>query len=164
MNEPPDSPPGRNPSIEIMPQRVQALHAGHIVADSDHAVLVREKDGLMVTYFPVDDVDMTQMAPTDYRNTTDLGSARYWTFSRDGKIWENGVWSYDHPAKGAEELQGMVAFHPNIIDLHFVDPDKGQQMWAEEERRMSDYIRHTDSGSGASQQEHWKPTVHNSRG
>ena len=164
MQEPPNTTRSRDISIETMPQRVQALHAGHIVADSGRAVLVREQDGTVVMFFPLADVDMSQMAPTDYRNATDLGSARYWTFSRDGKIWENGVWSYDHPAPGAEELQGMVAFHPRIIDLHFVEPGGGEKMWAAEERRMGDYIRHTDSGSGASQQEHWPPTVHNSRG
>jgi uncharacterized protein (DUF427 family) len=163
MNETPSRPAGRDQSIETMPQRVQALHAGHIVADSDRAVLVREPGEDVVFYFPMEDVDMTALAPTDYRNTTALGSARFWTLARDGQIWENGAWSYDRPAKGAEDLLGLVAFQPGIIELHFVEPKEGERMWDAEARRMSDYIRHTDSGSGASQEDHWPETVHNAR-
>jgi uncharacterized protein (DUF427 family) len=163
MDETSNKPVGRRFSIEPLPQRVEALHAGHIVADSQNAVLVREQDQPDAVYFPIEDVDMAQMAPTEYRNTTALGSARFWTFSRDGKIWENGVWSYDHPAEGAEELQGLIAFHPDVIDIHFVQPEGGEKMWVAEARRMGEYIRHTDSGSGASQETPWKPTVFNAR-
>ncbi|HET9161154.1 MAG TPA: DUF427 domain-containing protein [Caulobacteraceae bacterium] len=150
-------------AIRPYPERVQALHNGHLVADTTGAVLVRQAGQDDVFYFPIEDVEMSHLAPTDYRTTSALGEASYFTFSRDGKIWENGVWSYEKPAKGAEELQGLVAFRPEIIEIHFVGHEGGEAMWDREADKMGDYIRHTDSGSGASQQDHWPPTVHNAR-
>ena len=148
-------------TITPWPQRVQALHHGHLVADSPAAVLVREDGQPDTFYFPKQDVEMEHLAKTDLVTQSQLGTATYFTFSRDGKIWENGVWCYAEPAQGYEDLQGMVAFRPDIIDIHFVgDPE--DKMWRQSQK-MGDYIRHTDSGSGRSQDEPWKPTVYNAR-
>jgi uncharacterized protein (DUF427 family) len=158
MDETPNGPARHSLTITPWPQRVQALHHGHLVADSPAAVLVREDGQADTFYFPKEDVEMEHLAKTDLVTQSPLGTATYFTFSRDGKIWENGVWCYAEPAKGYEDLQGLVAFRPDIIEIHFVgDPD--DKMWKQSEK-MGDYIRHTDSGSGASQQEHWKPNVH----
>lgn len=156
-----DQTPSRNAdvSLELLPQRVQALHAGHIVADSAHAVLVRQAGRPDAFYFPREDVETEQMTPTGYRDDSNLGQASFWTFGRDGQIHENGVWSYEQPAKGFEELSGMMAFADGTVEIHFVEPDGGEKLWDNEARRMGEYIRHTDSGSGSSQQEHWPPNV-----
>jgi uncharacterized protein (DUF427 family) len=160
MDETPNGPVRRDLSITPCGERVQALHHGHLVADSPAAVLVRAAGEPDTFYFPREDVEMSQMSPTDYTTTSSLGTASYWTLSRDGQIWENGVWAYENPAKGAEELQGLVAFRPDIVEIHIVGHNEGDTAWKREADKMGDYIRHTDSGSGSSQQEHWAPTAH----
>lgn len=149
----------QSPSIARYAGRVQALHHGHIVADSGEAILVRAEGHPDTFYFPIQDVEMSQMRETGVTERSPLGVAHFWTFSRDGKIHENAVWEYREPAAGAEDLQGMVAFQPDIIEIHFVEPEGGERMWNEEARRMGEYIRHTDSGSGRSQEAPWPPNA-----
>jgi uncharacterized protein (DUF427 family) len=148
----------RTASMELMPQRVEALHAGHIVADSAHAVLVREAGQPDLYFFPRQDVEMEALIPTAHRTQSGFGEARYWSLNRDAQIHENGAWSYEHPEHGCEEIADMVAFAPSVVNIHIVDPER-DRMWKAEAERMGDYIRHTDSGSGSSQQEHWAPNV-----
>ena len=144
-------------SIRKFAGSVQALHRGHLIADSDAAILV--KDGpAEVFFFPMKDVEMEQMSETDYSTQhPHFGRARYWTLSRDGKIWENGVWSYAEPAPGAEDLQGMVAFRPDVVEIHLVEPERDEM--AREQEKMGESIRHTDSGSGLSQEQPWQSNV-----
>jgi len=49
----------------------------------------------------------------------------------------------------------MVAFNPDYVDIEIDQP----QRVATESPVIDDYIRHTDSGSGRSQEETWDPTV-----
>lgn len=151
-----------NPDLSITPcgRRVQALHAGHLIADSDEAVLVREVGHGDAYYFPRHDVEMAVLAATHQSITSPLGSASLWTVSRDARIWENGAWSFERPAPGAEALQGLITFRPDIVDIQEVGPNVDERKFRIQVERIGDYIRHTDSGSGVSQKEHWPPTVH----
>lgn len=138
------------------PRRVQALYEGHLIADSIHAVVLSEGDEPDAYYFPREDVEMEVMAKTDH--VTDCaykGRASYWSILRDGHWAENAAWSYENPHPAAEELRGLIAFDPEEVDIHIV---KGENL-SKEAERMGEYIRHTDSGSGRSQEAPWEANV-----
>lgn len=145
-------------TITACTKRVEALFQGHIIADSGQAKLVREDGREDVHYFPKADVEMEKLVATDHATRDALkGVARYWTVARDGQMIENGAWSYDEPPAGAEALRGLIAFRPDIVEIHVLDRDP-DRMWRQEDK-IGEYIRHTDSGSGRSQEERWPANV-----
>ena len=55
--------------MEPTPQRVRAVFAGVTVADSQRVLIMHETKHVPTYYFPIDDVRMDLMEPTD-RGTT----------------------------------------------------------------------------------------------
>lgn len=151
--------PGPDHPLSFMPahRRVRALVNGHLIADSGGAMICREADYPPVYYFPKSDVEMAVLTPTSHASHCPYkGDASYWTILRDGQFFENGAWSYETPYEAADSIGGMIAFYPNVATIEEYDAAPVQ---SDADRAMSDYIRHTDSGSGGSQAEHWKPNV-----
>jgi len=137
--------------------RVRALFGGHLLADSDHVVVVREAGAPDRHFFPRDSVAMAFLSATDVARTTSKGQARFFTIHRDREIAEHAAWSIEQPNAAAEDLRGLVTF-----DLGVVTIEEGvaeDRVWDAEAQRMSDYIRHTDSGSGRSQDIPWAANV-----
>jgi hypothetical protein len=51
----------------------------------------------------------------------------------------------------------MVTFDLDVVTIE--EEDSTDAMWDAQANRMTDYIRHTDSGSGRSQDQAWAPNV-----
>ena len=145
-------------SITACAKRVEALFEGHIIANSGQARVVRRHGKAEVHYFPKADVEMAALVATGHTADDPLaGKARYWTIVRDARVIENAAWSYDEPMAGAEALRDMIAFRPDVVEIHVLDKDP-DRVWRQEDR-IGEYIRHTDSGSGRSQEERWPANV-----
>ena len=133
--------------------RMLALFNGHVIADSGDVLILKESSYKPVAYFPRADVDMSFMARTGLDTYCPYkGHAAYFTISMDGNIAESAVWTYETPHPGMELIQGRLAFYPNQVEVH------------EAHGRGADTnaaVRHTDSGAGASQSDHWNPTATN---
>jgi uncharacterized protein (DUF427 family) len=133
--------------------RMLAVFKGHVIADSGDVLILKEASYKPVAYFPRADVDMAFMARTELDTYCPYkGHAAYYTLSMDGDIAENAVWTYENPHPAMELIRGRLAFYPNVVEVreghsHHADPGEA--------------VRHTDSGSGASQGEHWAPTATN---
>lgn len=137
------------------PARARALFQGHLLADSAHTLLLREAGHPDRVYFPRADVEMEVLVRNDQKTyCPHKGQASWFTINRDGKIVENVGWSYETPLPAMAEIAGMLSF-----DLDKVEIEADAAGVSSAARAMSDYIRHTDSGSGVSQAEHWAPTV-----
>lgn len=138
------------------PARARALFHGHLLADSDHTLVLREAGHPARIYFPRGDVEMSVL--TKNPNTTHCpykGEASYFTLNRDKQVVEDVAWSYEHPYPAMEDIAGMISFDLGQVDIQTeVDVQASREAAA-----MADYIRHTDSGSGRSQEEHWPPNV-----
>lgn len=150
-----------HPTFSLAPaaERLQALYRGHMIASSDHAVLVRQEGKEPAIYFPREDVMMSVLNPIDFSTEGPLGRATYFTILRDGQFTERGAWTFERPSEAGIDLSGMIAFDPQAVKIEG-SGDRTEPMWTDEQRRqMGDYIRHTDSGSGGSQAEPWAPTV-----
>jgi len=165
------------------PGRVQALFEGHSIATSDDVLVLREEGHEPVRYFPREHVAMAFLKKTDkVTHCPYKGKASYYTIMRDRQIIENAVWSYEDPLPGMGQIAGRLAFYPEHFDFQVgaqsasdtAAADHGRPEAANAPARgveaarsfapggpsgVDEVVRHTDSGSGASQAEHWEANV-----
>jgi hypothetical protein len=74
----------------------------------------------------------------------------------DGELAENAAWTYETPYPAMELIRDRVAFFPHPVEVYEPDePDRG--------RSIDEAVLHTDAGDGASQREHWPPSVEDPR-
>jgi uncharacterized protein (DUF427 family) len=150
--------------ISACPNRVQVLFNGYLIGDSANARILREPGQPDVYYLPKDDVEMTFFVQTDETDETERRTAEtperngaaYWRVMRNGLFVQRAAWSYEGSIH--EDLHGMLGFDPKAFEFHIVHHDS-ERMWRNEEDRIGEYIRHTDSGSGRSQETHWPANV-----
>ena len=111
--------------IEANPNRVRAMFAGHVIADTGAALTVREDGKSPVHFFPRKDVETGYMGKTGHRTfDAALGEASCYTLVMEGEILENAVCAYDDPAPGMEALRGYMCFaeeHFEIYELNAGD-------------------------------------------
>ena len=146
--------PGPDHPITITgdPRRVVARYNGHLIADSVDVLVLKEASYRAVCYFPRADVAMDFLSRTDLDTYCPYkGHASYFTLVRDGVIAENAVWTYETPHPGMEEIRDRLAFYPNVVEVEVVEDAGGVS--------TDEVVLHTDSGSGASQREHWAATT-----
>ena len=140
-------------TITANPKRVQVLFHDHLIAESDAALILQEANYPAVHYIPREDAEMAFLGHTDHSSHCPYkGDASYYTIARDGVVAENAVWSYEDPYPAMNLIKGYLAFYPNQVRFVESDAPGGAD-------RIRDIVEHTDSGSGASQAEHWPTTV-----
>lgn len=149
-------------TIEPATRRWRANFEGHVIADTDDALILREADYPPVVYFPRRDVAMEYMSPTDRRTHCPYkGDAAYYSLYMDGDLAENAVWTYETPFEGMELIAGRLAFYADRVQVYAVDdaavnPHHGEEP---ERAKIDTVVQHTDAGDGHSQRRHWSPNV-----
>src|SRR5687767_1875136 len=101
--------PGPDHPIDIEPakQRWRALFNGHVIADTNDALILKESNLGPVVYFPRQDVAMEYMGKTDnHTHCPYKGDASYYTLRMDSYIEENIAWSYDEPFDAVGQING----------------------------------------------------------
>ena len=111
--------PGPDHPITITPnaKRVRVVLGGQIVADTTHALSLKEASYPAVLYIPRADAKMDLLTKT--ANSTHCpykGDASYYSVSAGGKTAENAVWSYEAPFPAMAEIKEYLAFYPNRVD------------------------------------------------
>lgn len=151
--------------LEHAGRRWRALFAGHLIADSDAAIIAHEPGHNPVVFFPRESVSMEYMSRTDRTSRCPYrGDATYYTLLMDGNLAENGVWSYESPVdEDLGMLAGHVAFDSRAVDVYEVDEKVARVVDHKDEdrARVDEVVKHTDTGAGYSQREHWAPNVRN---
>ncbi len=150
-------------AVEAPKNRWRAFFAGHVIADTDDALVLREADLAPVVYFPRGDVSMEYFTRTDHvTHCPYKGDAAHYSLYMDGELVEKAAWTYEDPYPAVGEISGRIAFYPQVevysVDDAEVNPHHHDELQAEHET-VDDVILHTDSGSGFSQREHWKPNT-----
>ena len=142
--------------------RVQVLFEGHLIADSDDVVVLSEADLAPVFYFPRQDVEMEKLVKNDIvTHCPYKGDAQHFTVLRDGVIIERFAWSYERPKSEVFGIGDRIAFYPEHVDFREIAalPGESRAVDADADPRVDEIVQHTDSGSGASQKEHWEANV-----
>src|ERR1700728_1836192 len=92
--------PGPEHEITIEPSstRVVVSLAGHVVADTEQALLLHEAGHQPVPYIPLADVDMSLLEATDHGTYCPYkGDASYYSIPSGGERSRNAVWEYKAP-------------------------------------------------------------------
>ena len=111
-------------TIEPTPGRVVVIAAGHVVADSRHALTLREAAYPAVQYIPRADADMTALRPTDHTTYCPYkGDCSYLSIVPGGERGVNSVWSYEEPYAAMAAIKGHLAFYPERVDSIAILPN-----------------------------------------
>jgi len=109
--------PARTITVEPFEARVKVRFAGETIADSSHALLLREETHDPVLYLPRSDVRMDLLVASDRSTHCPWkGDARYWTIRAGGREAPDAVWAYDTPLAGVAAIAGHVAFYETRVD------------------------------------------------
>ncbi|GAA4187801.1 DUF427 domain-containing protein [Streptosporangium oxazolinicum] len=110
-------------TITPNPARIVVSVGGRVVADSQHALTLREAAYPPVQYIPIADVDRSLLERTDTATYCPFkGDASYYTVTVDGKQVVDAVWFYESPYPAVAEIKDHVAFYPDRVDSIVEEP------------------------------------------
>ncbi|MEJ2435296.1 MAG: DUF427 domain-containing protein [Pseudolabrys sp.] len=111
--------PGPDHPITVTPnaKRVRVSFAGKVIADTTHALSVKEANYPVVNYIPRADADMSALEASDHASHCPYkGDANYFSIVVDGRRAENAVWSYAAPYPAMSAIKDHLAFYPDRVD------------------------------------------------
>jgi uncharacterized protein (DUF427 family) len=104
-------------TIEPNPKRVRVMLNGRIIAETSHALTLREAGLQPVQYIPRDDADMRLLSRSPHTTHCPYkGDAAYYSLSVDGRTAENAVWTYEAPFPAMAQIKDHLAFYPSRVD------------------------------------------------
>jgi uncharacterized protein (DUF427 family) len=104
-------------TIQSNPNRVTVKFAGRTIADTTHALTLREATYPGVQYIPRADVDMSALERTSHSTHCPYkGDASYYSLHLGDQRAENAVWTYESPYDAVNSIKDYVAFYPNRVD------------------------------------------------
>ena len=115
--------PGPDHPITITPnaKRVRVTADGVVIAETSHALTLKEASYPAVQYVPRSDANMALLARTE--RTTHCpykGDASYFSINANGKSIENSIWTYETPFPAMTEIAGYLAFYPDKVTIEEV--------------------------------------------
>jgi uncharacterized protein (DUF427 family) len=115
--------PGPDHPITISPnpKRVRVTAGDIVIADTAHALTLKEARYPAVQYIPREDANMALLERT--ARTTHCpykGDANYFSIRADGKSLENAIWTYEAPFPAMTEIAGHLAFYPDKVTIEEV--------------------------------------------
>jgi uncharacterized protein (DUF427 family) len=117
--------------FEDSPRRVRGILGGETVVDSRRVKLLHESRHLPVWYFPLGDVRMELLAPSELVTRCPYkGEASHFTVRAGAREEPDAAWTYPEPIAGAPPLAGYIAFHWRAMDT-----------WLEEDEEVRGHPR-----------------------
>jgi uncharacterized protein (DUF427 family) len=97
--------------------RVRVIFAGQVIAETTHALTLKEASYPPVEYIPRADARMDLLTRTSHHTHCPYkGEASYFAITANGSKVENAVWSYEQPFPAMAEIKEYLAFYPNRVD------------------------------------------------
>jgi uncharacterized protein (DUF427 family) len=104
-------------TIEHGKSRVVVKVAGRTVADTRHALTLREANYPPVHYIPRSDVDMSLLVRSDHASYCPYkGDAAYYGIPSGGERAVDAVWTYEQPYPAVAQIADYLAFYPDRVD------------------------------------------------
>jgi uncharacterized protein (DUF427 family) len=110
---------GADHPITVTPHagRVVVTVAGRVIADTRHALTLREAAYPPVLYIPRKDADMSLLQRTDLATYCPYkGDCAYYSIPAGGERSANAVWTYEAPYDSVAAIKGHLAFYPDRVD------------------------------------------------
>lgn len=115
----------QSPKVEDSPRHVQVVFNRQLVADTHRAKRVLERDHSPVFYIPPEDVNHDYLIPSGrFTLCPWMGRAEHYAVLVNGKIADNGAWTYNRPTPEYDAIRRYVAFYPGLMDECLVDGKK----------------------------------------
>ena len=108
-------------TITANPKRIRVSAGGVVIADTTHALTLKEASYPAVQYVPRQDTNMALLARTE--RTTHCpykGDANYFSINANGKTLENSIWTYETPFPAMTEIKDHLAFYPDKVTIEEV--------------------------------------------
>ncbi|MGZ3275261.1 MAG: DUF427 domain-containing protein [Caulobacteraceae bacterium] len=111
------------PAIETCPNRMRAMFAGHVIADSDDVIVLRLAGLRPMHFFPREDVETGYLGETR-EGLADLllGPGRCYTWVMDGEIVERAACGFDQPPLEAEAIAGRLCLSEDVFEIYELTP------------------------------------------
>ena len=104
-------------TIEPNPKRVRVIFNGRVVAETDHALTLKETTHKPVQYIPRADADMKVFTRSTHATHCPYkGDAAYYSLEVAGRTTENAVWTYEAPYPAVAAIKDHLAFYANRVD------------------------------------------------
>ena len=104
-------------TIDLNPNRVTVRFSGQVIADSRHALRLREATLPVVNYIPREDVNMDLLTRTDRETHCPYkGDAAYWSIKVGDRSADDAVWSYEAPYPAVADIKDHMAFYVGKMD------------------------------------------------
>ena len=104
-------------TIEPNPARVVVTVNGRVIADSVHALTLREAKYPPVQYIPREDVAMSLLHRSDHATYCPYkGDCAYYSIPCGGERSVNAVWTYEAPYPAVAAIKDHLAFYPHRVD------------------------------------------------
>ena len=108
-------------TITANPKRDRVTAAGVVVADTTHALTLKEASYPAVQYVPRGDANMALLTRSDrVTHCPYKGDANYFSVNAGGRTLENAIWSYETPFPAMAEISGHLAFYPDKVTIEEV--------------------------------------------
>jgi uncharacterized protein (DUF427 family) len=105
-------------TVQPSPARVVVSAGEHVIADTTHALELREASYPPVYYVPLADVDasvLTESETTSY--CPYKGEASYYSIRTEDGVTEDAIWYYREPYDAVAPIVGHVAFYADRVTI-----------------------------------------------
>jgi uncharacterized protein (DUF427 family) len=103
--------------IEPIRGRVIVKAGGRVVADTRHALSLREAAYPAVQYVPRADADMSLLERSDHATYCPYkGDCAYYSITAAEGRGVNAVWTYEGPYEAVAAIKDHLAFYPDRVD------------------------------------------------
>jgi uncharacterized protein (DUF427 family) len=105
-------------TISSNPKRVRVSADGVVIAETTHALTLKEANYPAVQYVPRTDANMELLSRTDrVTHCPYKGDASYFSVNAGAKAIENSIWTYETPFPAMAEITGYLAFYPDKVKI-----------------------------------------------
>jgi uncharacterized protein (DUF427 family) len=99
-------------------KRVTITAAGHTVAETNGALVLREANYPPVQYIPREDADMMLLHRSDHTTYCPYkGECSYFSIPSLGDRGMNAVWTYETPYDAVSAIKGHLAFYADRVEI-----------------------------------------------
>lgn len=103
--------------LECNPRRVVVKRAGVVIADTRHALRLREDSLPLVNYIPRQDVNLNLLKRSQLTTYCPYkGECVYFSIPLGGSRSVNAAWSYENPYEAVSIIRDYIAFYPGRVD------------------------------------------------
>jgi len=108
-------------TISANPKRIRVTAGDTVIAETAHALSLKEASYPAVQYVPRGDAKMELLKRTErVTHCPYKGDASYFSIAADGKTIENAIWTYETPFPAMAKISGYLAFYPDKVRIEEV--------------------------------------------